>query len=111
MIMSSDTQDEYDGNWSAQSTMIRPIEQPTYKDVFDIPDGAEVVFIGDGAYNCIQMVDEAREAMRKRLAEAGFADTPEEVLIADFVMWIHPDDMAEHKRAAMAATVDEARGQ
>lgn len=98
-------EEEFTHGWDETTTVMRPMMEPTYKDVFDIPNGAEVMLIVGQAYNCFNMSEGVRGDMRERLAEAGeeYLNHPEQVMIAELGLWVHADDISDEKRANIAA--------
>jgi len=94
---------EFDGEWDETTTFMRPIGAPTYADVLALPDGAEVIFLVGTEYHCMHVGESLRESLNQSLADANLLDQPEHVGIAELVVWVHPDDMSDEKRANIAA--------
>lgn len=94
----------YDGDWDETTTMMRPIELPTYQQIWDLPDCAEVVLFAEGAYQAMNMHPRLRERMKEylELNEPERAEHPDQVYAAELCLWIHPDDMSDEKRANIA---------
>lgn len=100
----------YDNGWNEDNTVMRPIQEPSYQDILDLPDGAEVMFFAEDQYNAGQMCAEMREHMLDRLRVAGPGyENPSEVGAAELVIWIHPDDMSDQKRAAISEYIERMR--
>lgn len=95
---------QYDGDWTESTTIMRPIDNPTYQDVYDLPNGAEVMMFAADQYHCVNLTQEFKDLMRKMLDEQGpdFSEHPDEVLIAQVILWVHPDDMSDKMRANIA---------